>query len=127
MTQPARGPYSEAVLQHFREPRNLGTFPAEEARVGRGDTGHEDDGRRVVFELKSGPDRCVLAARFRAFGCPVTIACSSWATEYVLGRALDQLEALRSEDLAAALDLRATQMGAAELVVEAISAARQDL
>ncbi len=121
------GAYSPEVLAHFRRPQNLGSLPLEEADVGAGEAGDLASGRLVRVHLRLAAGGTIGAARFKAYGCPATIACASLATERADGAPLEVAERISAAELAAALQLASDQHPAAEVVVAALRAALRDL
>lgn len=91
--------YSPLVIEHFRQPRNLGDLPDADAVA---DVENPACGDRTRLAIKVLDGR-IAAARFRAEGCPAAIAASSMTTELIVGRTLAEAAALRDEDVAAAL------------------------
>ena len=114
--------YSEAVLAHFREPQHAGSFPAGTPGVSRGEAGSSDEGRLVRIELTLAGD-AVDELRFKAFGCPATIAAASYVAGALRGCPRARAEALGAEEIARELDLSAERLAAAEVVAGALQAA----
>ena len=117
--------YSPAVLGHFRRPRRAGSLSAEGAepdRIATGEAGDADEGRLVRIQLRvgQGPDRMIADARFKAFGCPATIACGSWVCDYVAGLPCAEAARLQGSGIERGLDLAPRHGAAAALVLSAL-------
>ncbi len=123
----AEGAYSLEVLAHFREPSNLGSLPRDDPRVGTGQAGGEGTGRLVRVQLRIDAGAVVTEARFKAFGCPATIACASLVTERAGGASLHALSSVSGSELVEALRLAPERRDAAEVAVAALLAAAHDL
>lgn len=119
--------YSRAVLEHFRRPRNAGRLPDGEPGVGTGEASGADGAERIRFQLRADAAGRVREARFKAFGCPATIACGSALTELAAGRSLRALDRLDADALAAHLSLTPSQRPLAELASLALLRARDAL
>ncbi len=116
-------PYSDPVLDHFRRPRNAGVFPPGTPGLVRGEARESEGARLVRIELVLDGGARVAEARFKAFGCPATIACASFVTADVAGRSLEEAAALCAADVSRELSLPARRSDAAELAVRALRAA----
>ena len=114
--------YSEAVLARFRSAPGAGRLPPDAERVGTGEAAR-DAGERIRIQVRLGPDGAIAESRFKAFGCPVAIACGSYAAERVVGAAPRQAAALSVDEIAAALELDVDQRAIAALAVAALAAA----
>ena len=123
----ADGSYSPPVLARFREPLNLGSLPRDDPSVGTGEAGEESTGRLVRVQLRVDAAGVITEARFKAFGCPATIASASWVTERAKGAQLAALRAVSGAELAEALRLTPERLDAAEVAVAALHAAAHDL
>ncbi len=119
-------PYSVEVLDHFRAPRNAGRLPADAEDVGTGDV-TDAAGKRLRLQLRTDARGRVTDARFKAFGCPVTIACGSWATLALIGRTLQETRQVDAARIARELGLRVEQLPLADAAVGAIRAAVAEL
>lgn len=123
---PLRGP-SDLLLSHFRAPRFLGTLPLDAEDVGTGRAGRPAEGALVRMQVRLGDKGLVRDVRFKAFGCPATIACASWTAERVHGRPALEAGALAPAEISRALDLDLEQQLSAELAHSALQAALTDL
>jgi len=119
--------YSPEVREHFRRPRRAGAFAPQAPGVGRGRAGRLDDGVVLQIELRHGEDGRIADARFKAYGPPEAIACGSWLSEWVVGRRLDEVAALRATELARCLALAPEKMGCALIAEDALRAGLRDL
>ena len=115
--------YTDAVLEHFRAPRNTGSFPAGTANVARGRAGERRRGREIHLELKLAGNGRVEAMRYRVYGCPATIALCSVLSERVVGRTREEAASLGALSLAEELGLPAPKRDAALLLEDALRAA----
>lgn len=115
--------YSEAVLAHFRAPRNAGEFPAGTRGVLAGRAGARQRGREIRLELRLGVDGCIEACRYRVYGCPASVALCSVLSERLPGLAPADALALSGLELAEELGLPAPKRDAALLLEDALRAA----
>ncbi len=109
------------MLARFREPPNLGSLPHDDPSVGTGEAGEESTGRLVRVQLRVDAKGVIAEARFKAFGCPATIASASWVTERVRGAHLAALPPVSGAELAEALRLTPQRLDAAEVAVAALT------
>lgn len=112
------------LLDHFDHPRGAGTFESTDA-VRRGEAGSEHHGAVIRIELRCDGET-VTDARFKAWGCPATIACASLVTEWVRGRTLLDARAVDVRGLADPLDLPIDRLYAPLLVEDALRAAANE-
>jgi nitrogen fixation NifU-like protein len=120
-------PWSDAVLEHLRRPRNAGRLPRADPAVGTGEAGDAERGELLRVQLRAGEDGRVREARFQAFGCPATIAAGSVATELALGRTLAEVRAFDAAAIARPLALPADRVRIAELAIRALAGAAEAL
>ncbi len=118
--------YSESVLDHFRQPRHAGRLPPEAPDVGSGEASAPESGERVRLQIRTEAD-VIVAARFKAFGCPATIACASFAADKLHERSLAEAGRLSAGEIVRELALEPGQATLATLTVEALQAALADL
>ncbi len=118
-------PYSESVLEHFRNPKNAGRLARQDFDVGTGDARIDASGERIVLQVRVASGR-VREARFKAFGCPVTIACASFVSEAALERDSVQLRRLGESQVAQRLQLDHDQRPLARLALRALKEACED-
>jgi len=115
--------YNETVLDHFQNPRNAGEIPDPD---GVGSVGNPacGDVMKVYIKVSAGK---LIDIKFKTFGCAAAIACSSMASELVMGKSLDQAYRLTREEVAAALNgLPPEKMACSNLAPDAIRAAIED-
>jgi nitrogen fixation NifU-like protein len=114
--------YSPIVERYFADPIGAGDWPNGADPIVTGEAGSEEQGTRVRFELRSF-DGVVTGARFRAFGCPHTIAAASWLTEHLPGRPLDSAMPVPILDLGQLLEVPTEKLGRLLVVEDALRAA----
>lgn len=115
--------YAEAVLEHFRAPRNAGGFPADTPGVSEGAAGSRRHGREIRLSLKLGSDGRIEACRYRVYGCPATVALCSVLSERLPGLSLEAAGTLSGVALADELRLPVPKRDAALLLEDALRAA----
>ena len=119
----AAGPYSEKVMDHFMNPRNVGEI---ESADGVGEVGNPACGDMMRLYLKIGEGR-VLDAKFRTFGCGAAIASSSMLTEMIKGKTVDEARAITNQMVAEALDgLPAVKIHCSVMAEQAVKSALDD-
>ena len=97
--------YSEKVIDHYNDPRNVGSFVKEEDDVGTGLVGAPECGDVMKLQIKVENDK-IVDAKFKTFGCGSAIASSSLATEWVKGKSVDEAMAIQNTDIVEELSLR---------------------
>src|SRR5919204_6120337 len=97
--------YSEKVIEHAENPRNVGTLDKEDPNVGTGLVGAPACGDVMRLQIKVGDGGVIEDAKFKTFGCGSTIASSSLATEWIKGKTLDQAEDIKNSQIAQHLSL----------------------
>ena len=115
--------YSETVLEHFRSPRNAGSFPAGTAGVLAGAAGSRQRGREIRFELKLGSGGRIEACRYRVYGCPATVALCSVLSVRLAGLSPAEAADVSGLALAEELELPTPKRDAALLLEDALRAA----
>ncbi len=118
--------YSEKVLDHYENPRNVGKLDAEDAHVGTGMVGAPACGDVMRLQIKVGDDGVIQDARFKTYGCGSAIASSSLLTEWVKGKTLDQAQEIKNSDIAEELALPPVKIHCSVLAEDAIKAAISD-
>lgn len=118
--------YSEKVVDHYENPRNVGGFAKEEAGIGTGLVGAPACGDVMKLQIKVGADGRIEDARFKTFGCGSAIASSSLATEWVKGKTLDEAETIKNTEIAQFLSLPPVKIHCSVLAEDAIKAAIKD-
>jgi nitrogen fixation NifU-like protein len=120
-------PYSEKVLDHYNNPRNVGSFDKNDPTVGTGMVGAPECGDVMKLQLKVNPETGIIEdARFKTFGCGSAIASSSLATEWVKGRTVDQALAIKNMEIVNELSLPPVKIHCSVLAEDAIKAAIDD-
>ena len=118
--------YSDKVLDHYENPRNVGSFTKDEAGVGTGMVGAPACGDVMKLQIKVGPDGTIEDAKFKTYGCGSAIASSSLVTEWVKGKTLDQAMSIRNTQIAEELALPPVKIHCSILAEDAIKAAVAD-
>ena len=117
--------YSDKVLDHYENPRNVGTFDPKKDNIGTGMVGAPacGDVMRLQIEVENG---VITGAKFKTYGCGSAIASSSLLTEWVKGKTLDQAEEIKNTDIAEELALPPVKIHCSVLAEDAIKAAIKD-
>jgi len=118
--------YSEKVLDHYENPRNVGKFDNDDGAVGTGMVGAPACGDVMRLQIKVSDQGIIEDARFKTYGCGSAIASSSLLTEWVKGRTLDEAQEIRNRDIADELTLPPVKIHCSVLAEDAIKAAIQD-
>jgi nitrogen fixation NifU-like protein len=118
--------YSEKVVEHYENPRNVGSFPKDEEYVGTGMVGAPACGDVMKLQIKVGKDGIIQDAKFKTYGCGSAIASSSLVTEWVKGKTLDEAAALKNSQIAEELALPPVKIHCSILAEDAIKAAVED-
>jgi len=118
--------YSEKVLDHYENPRNVGAFEKGDASVGTGMVGAPACGDVMKLQIKVGANGLIEDAKFKTYGCGSAIASSSLVTEWVKGKTLDQALSIKNTQIAEELALPPVKIHCSILAEDAIKAAVQD-
>jgi nitrogen fixation NifU-like protein len=118
--------YSDKVLDHYENPRNVGGFTADDISVGTGMVGAPACGDVMKLQIKVNDDGVIEEARFKTYGCGSAIASSSLVTEWVKGKTLDQALAIKNTEIAEELALPPVKIHCSILAEDAIKAAVLD-
>ncbi len=118
--------YSDKVVDHYENPRNVGTLDRGDPDVGTGLVGAPACGDVMRLQIKVNADGVIEDARFKTFGCGSAIASSSLVTEWVKGRTVAQALAIKNTDVAAELCLPPVKVHCSVLAEDAIKAAVAD-
>jgi len=118
--------YSEKVIDHYENPRNVGSFKKDESDVGTGMVGAPACGDVMKLQIKVGQDGRIEDAKFKTYGCGSAIASSSLVTEWVKGKTLDQAMEIRNTHIAEELALPPVKIHCSILAEDAIKAAVAD-
>ncbi|MFQ3322366.1 MAG: nitrogen fixation NifU-like protein [Pseudomonadales bacterium] len=119
--------YSDKVLDHYENPRNVGRLDADSAKVGTGMVGAPACGDVMRLQIQVGDDGIIEDAKFKTYGCGSAIASSSLLTEWVKGKTLDQASKIKNTDIAEELALPPVKIHCSVLAEDAIKAAIDDL
>ena len=118
--------YSEKVLDHYSNPRNVGSFAKDEPDVGTGVVGAPECGDVMKLQLKISDDGVVQDARFKTFGCGSAIASSSYVTELVKGKTIDEVMKIKNTQIVQELSLPPVKIHCSVLAEDGIKAAIAD-
>jgi nitrogen fixation NifU-like protein len=119
--------YSDKVLEHYSNPRNVGALDKADPNVGTGVVGAPECGDVMKLQVKVNPETGVIDdAKFKTFGCGSAIASSSLATEWLKGKTVDQALAIKNTDIVAELSLPPVKIHCSVLAEDAIKAAIAD-
>ncbi|MXZ31828.1 MAG: Fe-S cluster assembly scaffold IscU [Gammaproteobacteria bacterium] len=119
--------YSDKVLDHYENPRNVGRLDDSDANVGTGMVGAPACGDVMRLQIKVDGDGVIEDAKFKTYGCGSAIASSSLLTEWVKGRSLDDATQIRNKDIANELGLPPVKIHCSVLAEDAIKAAIADV
>ncbi len=118
--------YSEKLLDHYENPRNVGSLDAKDDSVGTGLVGAPACGDVMKLQIKVSADGVIEDAKFKTFGCGSAIASSSLVTEWVKGRTVEEALAIKNTDVAHELNLPPVKIHCSVLAEDAIKAAISD-
>jgi nitrogen fixation NifU-like protein len=119
-------PYSEKVIDHYKNPRNVGSFAADDESVGTGLVGAPECGDVMKLQLKINDDGIIEDAKFKTFGCGSAIASSSYATELVKGKTIQEAFEIQNAQIVQELSLPPVKIHCSVLAEGAIKAAVED-
>jgi len=117
--------YSEKVIEHYNNPRNMGSLPKDDKQVGTGIVGAPECGDVMKLQIKVENDR-IVDAKFKTFGCGSAIASSSLATAWLKGRTVEEAYKIKNTDIVQELNLPPVKIHCSVLAEDAIKAALQD-
>ena len=117
--------YGKQVLDHFANPRNVGSFKKEDSDVGTGMVGAPECGDVMKLQIKVKND-IIVDAKFKTFGCGSAIASSSLATEWLKGKTLSEARSIKNTDIVQELNLPPVKIHCSVLAEDAIKAALDD-
>jgi nitrogen fixation protein NifU and related proteins len=118
--------YSEKVIEHYENPRNVGSFDKDDPNVGTGLVGAPACGDVMKLQLKISDDGIIEDAKFKTFGCGSAIASSSLATEWVKGMTIDQAMEIKNTQIVEELNLPPVKIHCSVLAEDAIKSAIAD-
>jgi nitrogen fixation NifU-like protein len=119
--------YSDKVLDHYENPRNVGSFDKKDPSVGTGMVGAPACGDVMKLQIKVGENGVIEDAKFKTYGCGSAIASSSLVTEMLKGRTLDEAQAIKNTSIVEELALPPVKIHCSVLAEDAIKAAVADL
>jgi len=117
--------YSDKVVEHFNNPRNMGSFKKDEDGVGTGIVGAPECGDVMKLQIKVQGEK-IMDAKFKTFGCGSAIASSSLATEWMKGKTLEEAAKIKNTDIVQELNLPPVKIHCSVLAEDAIKAALAD-
>ncbi len=117
--------YSDKVLDHYNNPRNVGSFDKKSVDVGTGVVGAPECGDVMKLQIQVEGDR-IVDAKFKTFGCGSAIASSSLATEWIKGKTLDEARGIKNSEIVEELSLPPVKIHCSVLAEDAIKAAIDD-
>ena len=118
--------YSEKVIDHYENPRNVGTFDKEDPNVGTGLVGAPACGDVMKLQIKVNKEGVIEDAKFKTYGCGSAIASSSLVTEWVKGKSVDEARQITNQQIAEELALPPVKIHCSVLAEDAIKAAIDD-
>jgi nitrogen fixation NifU-like protein len=118
--------YSDKVIDHYENPRNVGSFDKGDESVGTGMVGAPACGDVMKLQIKVGADGRIEDARFKTYGCGSAIASSSLVTEWVKGKTLEEAATIKNTQIAEELSLPPVKIHCSILAEDAIKAAVED-
>ena len=118
--------YSNKVLDHYENPRNVGTLDKEDPNVGTGMVGAPACGDVMKLQIQVDDNGIITDAKFKTYGCGAAIASSSLLTEWVQGQSLDEVEKIKNSDIAEELALPPVKIHCSVLAEDAIKTAIAD-
>ena len=118
--------YSDKVLEHYSNPRNVGALDKADPNVGTGVVGAPECGDVMKLQLRISDDGVVEDAKFKTFGCGSAIASSSYVTELIKGKSVDEAYAIKNTQIVEELNLPPVKIHCSVLAEDAIKAAIED-
>jgi len=117
--------YSDKVVDHFNNPRNMGSLPKDDKHVGTGIVGAPECGDVMKLQIKVEGEK-IVDAKFKTFGCGSAIASSSLATEWLKGKTIEEAQTIKNTDIVQELNLPPVKIHCSVLAEDAIKAALAD-
>ena len=117
--------YSDKVIDHYNNPRNMGSLPKDDKKVGTGIVGAPECGDVMKLQIKVEND-VIVDAKFKTFGCGSAIASSSLATEWLKGRTVEEAGQIKNTDIVQELNLPPVKIHCSVLAEDAIKSALAD-
>lgn len=120
-------PYSDKVIDHYENPRNVGSLPKDDPNVGTGLVGAPECGDVMKLQIKVNPETNVIEdAKFKTFGCGSAIASSSLATEWLKGKTIEEASQIKNTQIVEELSLPPVKIHCSVLAEDAIKSAIKD-
>ena len=120
-------PYGDKIIDHYKNPRNVGALDKNDPNVGTGIVGAPECGDVLKLQIRVDEDNNIVDAKFKTFGCGSAIASSSLATEWLKGRTLAEATTIKNTDIVRELALPPVKIHCSVLAEDAIKAAISDL
>ena len=118
--------YSDKVVQHFENPKNIGSFDKSDPSIGTGLVGAPECGDVMKLQIKVDDNDKIVDAKFKTFGCGSAIASSSLATEWVKGKSIDEASSIQNTHIVKELSLPPVKIHCSVLAEDAIKGAIDD-
>ena len=118
--------YTDKVIDHYENPRNVGSMEKDDPNVGTGMVGAPACGDVMRLQIKVNDEGVIEDAKFKTYGCGSAIASSSLVTEWVKGKTLEEAKAIKNKDIAEELELPPVKIHCSVLAEDAIAAAIAD-
>ncbi|HIE72809.1 MAG TPA: Fe-S cluster assembly scaffold IscU [Flavobacteriales bacterium] len=118
--------YSEKVIEHYENPRNIGSLDSRSKSVGTGLVGAPECGDVMKLQIQVDDENRIVDAKFKTFGCGSAIACSSLATEWIKGKSLDEAHSIQNTHIVEELSLPPVKIHCSVLAEDAIKGAIND-
>src|SRR5450755_1099759 len=119
--------YSDKVIDHYNNPRNVGSMDKSDPNVGTGMVGAPECGDVMKLQVKVNPETGIIEdAKFKTFGCGSAIASSSLATEWIKGKKIEDAETIKNSDIVNELNLPPVKIHCSVLAEDAIKSAIED-
>ncbi|EGR2796925.1 Fe-S cluster assembly scaffold IscU [Vibrio navarrensis] len=118
--------YSEKVIDHYENPRNVGSFDKDDPSIGSGMVGAPACGDVMKLQIKVTPEGIIEDAKFKTYGCGSAIASSSLVTEWVKGKSIEEAASIKNSEIAEELELPPVKVHCSILAEDAIKAAVAD-
>ena len=118
--------YSDKVLDHFENPKNIGSFDKNDPSIGTALVGAPECGDVMKLQIKVGKNNKIIDAKFKTFGCGSAIASSSLATEWVKGKSVDEASMIQNTEIVTELSLPPVKIHCSVLAEDAIKGAIKD-
>jgi len=118
--------YSDKVMEHYEEPKNVGSLDRDDVSVGTGLVGAPECGDVMKLQIKVDENENIIDAKFKTFGCGSAIASSSLATEWIKGKSLDEASTIQNTHIVEELSLPPVKIHCSVLAEDAIKSAIAD-